>query len=245
MAKQQKGVVAAPSVARRMWRVLRAVLYMRRCGMPSAGRKLAMDLHLLLHRGKIAGKALGDLLTFHHRENAAAGGFSSSYAAGAGSSSSCRALEDPGLTAHEPSSRARRREAQFSCSNTASADLGGRSRRRNDGYLQYHDYDAADVARAFAMLDDYDDGLFGDDNREHPAPASYALRRIAAESPAASVGSRDGGDAQVDRQADEFIRRFYEQLRAQRSAASTPDYYYAAASPCVSTTPRAIAAGIA
>jgi hypothetical protein len=94
MAKQQQGVVA-----RRMWRVLRAVLYMLRRGMPSAGRKIAMDLH----RSKIAGKALGDLLTFFHRD-----------AAGGGGSSSCRALEDPGLAVHEPSSRARRREAQFS-----------------------------------------------------------------------------------------------------------------------------------
>jgi hypothetical protein len=29
----------------------------------------------------------------------------------------------------------------------------------------------------------------------------------------------------VEREADEFIRRFYEQLRAQQSLAATPDYY--------------------
>jgi hypothetical protein len=35
----------------------------------------------------------------------------------------------------------------------------------------------------------------------------------------------------VNREADEFIRRFYEQLRAQQSLAATPDYYgYAAGS---------------
>jgi hypothetical protein len=118
MAKQQG---AEPSVARRMWRVLRAVLYMLRRGVPS-GRKLAMDLHLLLRRGKFAGKALGDLLTSHHR------GAGSHY--GAAGKFSCLALH-PGLAVHEPSPRARR-EVEFSCSNTPSVatSLGKRSRRR-------------------------------------------------------------------------------------------------------------------
>uniref|UniRef100_A0A0A8XPX8 Uncharacterized protein n=1 Tax=Arundo donax TaxID=35708 RepID=A0A0A8XPX8_ARUDO len=60
--------------------------------------------------------------------------------------------------------------------------------------------------------------------------------------------ARDADDAEVDRQADEFIRRFYEQLREQKSAASTPDYYgyYTAPSPYTGgRTPRPVAAGIA
>ncbi|KAK3156415.1 hypothetical protein QOZ80_2AG0106980 [Eleusine coracana subsp. coracana] len=255
--KQQPGVVAVsssePSVARRMWRVLRAVLYMLRRGVPS-GRKLAMDLHLLLHRGKVAGKALGDLLTSHHGHHRDAAGTAFAVdGAGAGSSSfSCRAL-DPAAAVHEPCSR-RRREVEFSCSNTPTNGLlGGKRGRRNrrDGLPQYYNYDAADVARVFELLND--DGLFGDAADEQPAaavktPAAYAtpsparlLWAFARSSPAKSPAASSG---EVDRRADEFIRRFYEQLRAQRSAASTPDYY-GAASPYVSTsrrTPRAIAA---
>ncbi|RCV04768.1 hypothetical protein SETIT_1G027700v2 [Setaria italica] len=299
----QQGVVAPaaePGVARRLWRVVRAVLYMLRRGLPS-GRKLAMDLHLLLHRGKIAGRALGELfLAFHHGHGHGRHAAAFSYA-GAGSGAggagpfSCRAL-DPSLAVHEPAPRGRR-EVEFSCSNTPSsaANTGGlglgllgagKRRRRGSrkdhgdggGYLhqQYCSYyDAAEVARVFEMLNDDDGGqyrLFTDDGeaaaasaatsatatpsptrllywaavaRGSPAPRSRATPRLA-DSPAA-----DG--AGVDRQADEFIRRFYEQLRAQRSAASTPDYYSyttaAAAGASPYTTPRArrpvVAAGIA
>ncbi|GJN19396.1 hypothetical protein PR202_gb06672 [Eleusine coracana subsp. coracana] len=255
--QQQQGVVSVsssePSVARRMWRVLRAVLYMLRRGVPS-GRKLAMDLHLLLHRGKVAGKALGDLLTSHHGHHRDAAPFAVDGAAARSSSFSCRAL-DPAAAVHEPCSR-RRREVEFSCSNTPTSGLlGGKRGRRNrrDGLPQYYNYDAADVARVFELLND--DGLFADADDQPaavktPTPAAYATpsparllwafaRSSPAKSPAAAASS-----GEVDRRADEFIRRFYEQLRAQRSAASTPDYY-AAASPYVSSsrrTPRAIAA---
>jgi hypothetical protein len=318
--QQQQGVVAAAAehggVARRLWRVVRAVLYMLRRGLPS-GRKLAMDLHLLLHRGKIAGRALGELfLAFHHGHHGHRHAAAFSYAGGSGSGSggaggpfSCRAL-DPSLAVHEPAPRGRR-EVEFSCSNTpassAAANTGGglglgllgagkRRRRRKDrddgfggGYLhqqqQYSSsyYDAAEVARMFEMLNDDGDGqsyrLFTDDAAEPASASSAATSATATPSPArllywAAVArggspaprsssrattprlaeSSPADGAGVDRQADEFIRRFYEQLRAQRSAASTPDYYgytSAAAGPSPYVTPRArrpaavVAAGIA
>ena len=79
--QQHEGAVAAaePSVARRLWRVVRAVLYMLRRGLPS-GRKLGMDLQLLLHRGKVAGGRF--LASAQHGRHAAA--FSSHAGAGAG-----------------------------------------------------------------------------------------------------------------------------------------------------------------
>ncbi|CAN6237635.1 unnamed protein product [Urochloa humidicola] len=313
--KQQSAVAPAPAAepgaARRLWRVVRAVLYMLRRGLPS-GRKLAMDLSLLLHRGKIAGRALGELLVlaFHHGHghgrHAAAFPYAGSgdiAGGGHGSHFSCRAL-DPTLAVHEPAPRGgRRREVEFSCSNTPSSVSGGggalgllgggkRRRRRKDhrggggdgdnsgGYLHYCcNYDAAEVARMFEMLNDDDGGgepgaaayssSAGTSAAATPSSATQLLYWAAvagAASPAAMMASSrssrtpraagspsaaapaDGG-AGVDRQADEFIRRFYEQLRAQRSAASTPDYYAAggvAVSPYV--TPRArrpAAAGVA
>ncbi|KAG2649672.1 uncharacterized protein LOC120655175 [Panicum virgatum] len=286
--QQQQGqgavVAAEPGAARRLWRVVRAVLYMLRRGLPS-GRKLAMDLSLLLHRGKIAGKALGELfLAFHHGRHGAA----FPYAGGAGHGAfSCRAL-DPSLAVHEPAPRGRR-EVEFSCSNTPSAGpsrsggglglLGAGKRRRrgthhddsaSGGYLQHSTYyDAAEVARVFEMLNG-DDGdhcyrAFISDDAEPtsaasatPSPAQllyWAVARSPAVAAAAkgrraprATDSPADGAAGVDRQADEFIRRFYEQLRAQRSAASTPDYYGHAAGASPYTTPRArrpVAAGIA
>lgn len=294
---------AEPSAARRLWRVVRAVLYMLRRGLPS-GRKLALDLHLLLHRGKLAGKALGDLfLAFHHhhhhsRHHAAAFSYTAGGAGvGGGGAFSCRAL-DPTLAVHEPAPRTRR-EVEFSCSNTPSSTsrglslLGRRRRSNNDrqshhrqsrhhdessaSYLQCWNYDAAEVARVFEMLNDDDGALFsGDDDgaaAESAATSAAATptrmqmmfwavagscspvvrsrtprRVVTGESPAAAA---EGG-VEVDRKADEFIRRFYEQLRAQRSAASTPDYhgsYGGAAGVSPYTTPRArrpaIAAGTA
>ncbi|EAY85230.1 hypothetical protein OsI_06602 [Oryza sativa Indica Group] len=92
-----KVVAAEPGVARRLWRVVRAVLYMLRRGLQApSGRKLAMDLHLLLRRGKIAGKALGHLVTFHHHHHNHGHGFSASAAAAGSSSLSCRGI-DPAL----------------------------------------------------------------------------------------------------------------------------------------------------
>jgi hypothetical protein len=49
------------TAARRLWRVARAVLYMLRRGVLPSGRKLAIDFR----RGRIAGKALGDFVSFH------------------------------------------------------------------------------------------------------------------------------------------------------------------------------------
>ena len=286
--QQQQGqgavVAAEPGAARRLWRVVRAVLYMLRRGLPS-GRKLAMDLSLLLHRGKIAGKALGELfLAFHHGRHGAAFPYAGSSSAGGHGPFSCRAL-DPSLAVHEPAPRGRR-EVEFSCSNTPSSAarggglglLGAGKRRRrgshhrddsgSGGYLQYSSYDAAEVARVFEMLNG-DDGdhcyrAFISDDAEPtsaasatPSPAQllyWAVARSPAVAAAAkgrraprATDSPADGAAGVDRQADEFIRRFYEQLRAQRSAASTPDYYGHAAGASPYTTPRArrpVAAGI-
>uniref|UniRef100_A0A0E0CIB7 Uncharacterized protein n=1 Tax=Oryza meridionalis TaxID=40149 RepID=A0A0E0CIB7_9ORYZ len=283
-----------PGVARRLWRVVRAVLYMLRRGLAPSGRKLAMDLHLLLRRGKIAGKALGHLVTFHHHHHNHGHGFSASAAAAGSSSLSCRGI-DPALAVYEPS-RGRRREVEFSCSNTPSSTTGGggggggllgrrrrnRHHRRDEHEYSYsysndaggsgyydHGYDAAYVARVFEMLND-SEHLFNDDDdaavapataettplwtpaRSHhshsPAPAAPSRHRgRITDSPfAASNGDEAGGGAQqqVDRKADEFIRRFYEQLRAQRNVAATPDYY--GASPYAGRrAPRPVAAGIA
>ncbi|KAG2612252.1 uncharacterized protein LOC120704825 [Panicum virgatum] len=251
-----------PNMARRLWHVVRAVLYMLRKGVSK--RKLAMDLHLLLQRGKIAGKALGNLMTahghHHHHDKAAA----EAAVPPPPPQFSCRAL-DPALAVYDPRGG---REVEFSCSNTPSYPSlhliptgkrrsRGNSRRSthrgaNGAEPGWYNYDAADIARVFEILNNNEQLLGGGGGDASPGaeqPSPLAL--IATPSPAlwASFGRtpahvrqlritdspfplRDdaaGDGGQVDREAEEFIKKFYDQLRTQQSLATTtatPDYSY-------------------
>uniref|UniRef100_K3Y2B0 Uncharacterized protein n=1 Tax=Setaria italica TaxID=4555 RepID=K3Y2B0_SETIT len=106
--QQQQGMVAAaePGVAWRLWWVVRDVLDMLRRGLPS-GRKVAMDLHLLLHHGKIAGRVVGEIfLTFHHGHHSSHSAVFSYAGAGVDSRGGGRAFScctlDPSLAVKEP-----------------------------------------------------------------------------------------------------------------------------------------------
>jgi len=247
-----------PNMARRLWHVVRAVLFMLRKGVSK--RKLAMDLHLLLQRGKIAGKALGNLMTAHghHHNNAAA-----EAAVPPPPQFSCRAL-DPALAVYDPRGG---REVEFSCSNTPSYPSlhlipTGKRRRRGNSRRSTHrgangaepgwyNYDAADIARVFEILNNNeqllgagsDDASPGADDQPSPlaliatpSPALWAsfgrtpahvrqLRITDSPFPLRDDAAGDGG--QVDREAEEFIKKFYDQLRTQQSlatATATPDY---------------------
>ncbi|KAL6603930.1 hypothetical protein ACP70R_044291 [Stipagrostis hirtigluma subsp. patula] len=243
------------NMARRLWHVVRAVLFMLRKGMSK--RKLAMDLHLLLQRGKIAGKALGKLMTAHghHNDNAAAAG-----APPPPQSFSCRAI-DPALAVYNPRGG---REVEFSCSNTPSYPSlhlipTGKRRRRsnrrthrgaNGAEPGWYNYDAADIARVFEILNNKEHLLAaggGDDTSagaEQPSPLAVLaatpspalwpsfgrtpahvrqLRITDSPFPLRDDAAGDGG--LVDLEAEEFIKKFYEQLRTQQSlAGATPDY---------------------
>ena len=249
-----------PNMARRLWHVVRAVLFMLRKGVSK--RKLAMDLHLLLQRGKIAGKALGNLMTahghHHHHDKATA----EAAVPPPPPQFSCRAL-DPALAVYDPRGG---REVEFSCSNTPSYPSlhlipTGKRRRRGNSRRSTHrgangaepgwyNYDAADIARVFEILDNNeqllgagsDDASPGADDQPSPlaliatpSPALWAsfgrtpahvrqLRITDSPFPLRDDAAGDGG--QVDREAEEFIKKFYDQLRTQQSlatATATPD----------------------
>uniref|UniRef100_A0ACD5TKF6 Uncharacterized protein n=1 Tax=Avena sativa TaxID=4498 RepID=A0ACD5TKF6_AVESA len=210
-----------PGLARRLWHVVLAVCHMLRRGL---GRKrLTMDMHLLLGRGKLAGRALRGLLahpTAGHHHIAAS------------SSTSTRAS----FYGH------RAREVEFSCTTTPSyphyyglfpfKGRGGRGGGRGD----YGGLDAAAVARAFEMMSaDVESG------RATPAVApgatpspmvAWILGRSPAgvrplrvtDSPFPVVPEGGGCNERVDAECDDFIQRFYQQLRMQHSVATTPEY---------------------
>lgn len=58
-----------PIVAKKFWRMVRVVFFMLRKGISKG--KLMIDLNMMMKRGKIAGKALQNLM-FHHSHNWAA-----------------------------------------------------------------------------------------------------------------------------------------------------------------------------
>ncbi|KAJ0977421.1 hypothetical protein J5N97_012895 [Dioscorea zingiberensis] len=196
----------SPAIGKRLWHILRLLYVMLRNGI--CKRKLMLDLHLLLHRGKLAGKALSNLLSLHHHHHH----HSAASQGGAHFSSfSCRFM-DPNLAFYDP------REVEFSCSNTP-------IKRKHRHH--HHHYDAADIARVFEFLNEVPDNV---SNVPSPSPGpvwpfgkspARPVRQLRVTDSPFPI-KEDDTDCRVDKAADEFIKRFYEQLRLQPSA--TPDY---------------------
>ncbi|KAL6619588.1 hypothetical protein ACP70R_031864 [Stipagrostis hirtigluma subsp. patula] len=218
-----------PGLARRLWHVVLAVCHMLRRGL--SRKRIMMDVHLLLGRGKLAGRALRGLIA----HPAGHGGHLAAYGTSVSSSSLA-------------SFYGRQREVEFSCTTTPSYPhyglfpFKGRGRGGGGGGRgargEYGGLDAAAVARAFEMLSaEVEAGGGGTPAvagvaTATPSPmVAWILGRSPAgvrplrvtDSPFPAV-PEDGcaGDERVDAEADDFIRKFYEQLRLQ-PAAATPE----------------------
>ncbi|KAG6521562.1 uncharacterized protein LOC122053930 [Zingiber officinale] len=184
------------SLARRVWDVICAA-----CGMIRKGfckHRVLMEVHLLLMRGKLAGKAITKLLLEHHRR------------------------PDSGIFPVDPLSLSfhRRDDVEFSCSSTPSPVSFFHSkllpgRRRGDRT-------AAASAEALAL--EFETLVSA---AESPAtlfwqsPVAGRLRITDTPFPAREDGEADCG--RVDLQAEAFIKGFYEQLRMQQSLPATPE----------------------
>ena len=208
-----------PSITKKLLDIFRVVYYMLRKGISK--QKLMMDLHLLLKRGKIAGKALGNLMTFHHHHHHARPTHSFS----------CRSM-DPNLSFYNP------REVEFSCSNTPWIHHVGSGRRkhRKNNYSNC-DYEAvAAIAKAFEMLNNHE---ISDVESVLPSPSPapvlggfgkspMVVRQLRITDSPFPIKEDEVADGKVDKEAEEFIRRFYEQLRVQQTVAAvaTPEYNF-------------------
>ncbi|TVU17031.1 hypothetical protein EJB05_33038, partial [Eragrostis curvula] len=230
-----------PGMARRLWHVVLAVCHMLRRGL--SRKRIMMDVNLLLGRGKLAGRALRGLLAHPpggHGHGHGRGGHrltSASYGSAASSSLAS-------FYGHP-------REVEFSCTTTpsyppyyglfpfAGNSKAGRGGRRGE----YGGLDAAAVARAFEMLSaEVDAGggatpavgaaaTPGMASTATPSPmVAWILGRSPAgvrplrvtDSPFPAVPEDGCSNERVDAEADDFIKKFYEQLRMQPYAA-TPD----------------------
>ncbi|XP_074584702.1 uncharacterized protein LOC141840565 [Curcuma longa] len=227
------------SAAKRLWHIVRLLF------LGFSKNKLMVDLHLLLKRGKIAGKALTQLLVHHHQHHYqhhrhrhhhhhGGGGAASMYSA-----LTCRSM-DPDLAFYNP------REVEFSCSNTPSYPTFRRHRRRHRRYDDEED-DAAftkalEILYAEPDIDDDDNGR-GEEEEEvdYSSSASASTSPAIWKSPPAPVRQlrvtdspfplkeEEGeADGRIDQQSEEFIKKFREQLRLQQmiSPVAAPEYMH-------------------
>uniref|UniRef100_A0A0A9D0W1 Avr9/Cf-9 rapidly elicited protein 146 n=1 Tax=Arundo donax TaxID=35708 RepID=A0A0A9D0W1_ARUDO len=214
-----------PGFGKRVMHVLRSVYHMLRRGL--CRNRLMMDLQLLFGRGKLAGKALRNLVAAANHPHGA-----HIVAAGAGRGAEA-ASSSSGLSfSHNP------RDVEFSCTTTPSYAPGSshlfpfRIRGRGAGRGSGGRLNVAEVARVFEMMNAEEAGAGAETPSVAGATPSPMLALSLGRSPAGVRQLRvtdspfpvepEGVDERVDAEADNFINKFYEQLRLQQAFA-TPD----------------------
>ncbi|CAK7337482.1 unnamed protein product [Dovyalis caffra] len=199
---------STPEVGKKLWHIVRVILFMVRKGI--AKSRIIADLHLMLKRGnKLAGKAIGNLLfhNYHH------------------SSFSCRSNDALSFTSP--------REYEFSCSNTPANSFYPFSthKRKHHHFAKSYKYnDVTTVASVQKMLEMLNNHEVNATVEASPltlpgfgkSPMVRQLRITDSPFPL-----KDEGDSQVDKQAEEFIKKFYKDLKLQKTTASafeTPNH---------------------
>ncbi|XP_018839148.1 uncharacterized protein LOC109004895 [Juglans regia] len=186
-----------PVIAKRIWSIVRVAFFMLRKGISK--RKLMLDLNMMMKRGKIAGKAITNLMFNHnHHHNAASSA---------------------------------PREYEFSCSNTPNYTFHLSNKRRHHSHNNHHHSHFFSCAHAPATLDDdlatmnaVKAVLMEMLNNEAAVEASPALPGFGRSPMVRQLRITDSPfplreadeDSHVDKAAEEFIERFYKQLRQQK-----------------------------
>ncbi|XP_010548692.1 PREDICTED: uncharacterized protein LOC104820041 [Tarenaya hassleriana] len=194
----------AQAAAKRLWKVVRIVYYMVKTCM-SKSKLMQLDLNLILKRGNKA------VTSLHHRRRRRHRGGPADVMA----SVSCRSDADV------ISSALVLREYEFSCSNSPANPFAPFSKRKR--YRGGYDEKAAAaiaVQRVFQLLEDGNDN--GDDEPftvagDSPLVVFPAVRVTDSPFPVKDEG---GDDNLVDKAAEEFIKRFYKNLKLQKNMAT-------------------------
>ncbi|XP_050220336.1 uncharacterized protein LOC126670614 [Mercurialis annua] len=198
---------STPDVAKKLWHIVRIAFFMLRKGIPKS--RIMVDLNLMLKRGnKLAGKTIYNLM--HHHNNI--------------SSLSCRSND--ALNFISP------KEYEFSCSNSPASfyPFMNLHKKKHHGHLHFpksYKYDdvstVAAVQKMLEMLNCHDQVEasplvmpgFG------KSPMVKQLRITDSPFPL-----KDDGDGQVDKAAEEFIKKFYKDLKSQKSTGSVLESPY-------------------
>ncbi|KAM3308172.1 hypothetical protein P3S67_009916 [Capsicum chacoense] len=185
-----------PVIAKKFWKIVHVAYFMLKKGL-SSKRKLMFDLNLLMKRGKIAGKTAIQNLMFHDHKN---------------------------TQGHHSSSK---EYYEFSCSNRPAFHLPFHLNKRNNKHSHHavpaieHDDVIMINAAVFKALEVL--------QSETASPALPGFGRTPTvrqlritDSPFPLRDGADEGDmmSHVDEKADEFISRFYRDLRREASASA-------------------------
>ncbi|KAF7843395.1 uncharacterized protein G2W53_000300 [Senna tora] len=201
-----------PVMAKRVWSIARVVYYMLRKGISKG--KLMLDLNIFLkRRTKLAGKAIANLISLHHHHAAAA--------------------SSPDAAAAHLQFSAARGEYEFSCSNTPNNYLHNffptKHNRHSHFFACAHapltlDDDVAGVNNALRvtleMLENNKGKSVVEAAAASPALPGFGRTPMArqlrvTDSPFPVQDGDEDRDHQVDKAAEEFIKRFYKELRKQ------------------------------
>ncbi|CAL5199932.1 unnamed protein product [Lathyrus oleraceus] len=183
-----------PVISKKVWSLVRVAFFMLRKGISKG--KLMMNLNMILkRRSKLTGKAIANLISHHPHH---------------GGSTSNR-------HSHQFTSS---REYEFRCSNTPNHffSIGKRHRTHNHNHNNFftrsnapsaHDDEVTTVNAMKAMLEMLN-------NDQAIAEASQAnVRQLGVADSSSPLIDEDKKDNKVDKAAEDFIKRFYSQLRKQ------------------------------
>lgn len=197
-----------PVVAKKVWNIVRVLFFMLRKGI--AKSKIVAEFHMMLKRGKLAGKALVNSLMLHHHYGAF----------------TCRS-HDTHLSFISP-----RTEYEFSCSNSPAANpfRATNKRIKHHHFSRYSKSCQYDDVSTLSAVQKVLEMLNNDKVEASPlvtlpgfgkSPIGRQLRVTDSPFPL-----KDEGDSQVDLAAEEFIKRFYKDLNLQKTLAAIDSPYH-------------------
>ncbi|XP_021891937.1 uncharacterized protein LOC110810167 [Carica papaya] len=197
----EENLAVPPVMAKRIWSIVRVILFMVRKGLPKTNPML--HLNMLFKRGKIAGsKAIANLIYHHHS--------SSSLAAAVAAASS-------GIP----------RDYEFSCTNTPAYTFTASLQPPNIKIKLKNHFLAC--AGAQTVNEDEEDAISSNNDCQvkemmtaspvlpgfgRLTPLVRPLRITDSPFPLRDVEDEDNG--YVDKAAEEFIQRFYKELKLQK-----------------------------
>ncbi|XP_062090878.1 uncharacterized protein LOC133797098 [Humulus lupulus] len=226
-------------VAKKLWNIVRVVFIMMRKGLSKS--KIMVEFHMLMKRGKLAGKALAQNFVLNHAT------FSSS-SISTGGGFGCRSNDAVSFISP--------REYEFSCSNSPAAfnnlykTFGHFNKRSNKHHYftkssgaNNTNYDYDDVSNTVNAVQKVLFEMYNmnhNNNSSHIYPSSTVEASPLVTLPGfgkSPMGMKqlritdspfplnyEGGDTQVDSKADDFIKRFYRNLKMQGTPARSQVY---------------------
>ncbi|XP_027343924.1 uncharacterized protein LOC113856337 [Abrus precatorius] len=189
-------------VGKKLWNIVRILFFMLRKGI--AKSKIVVEFHLMLKRGKLAGKAMVNNLMLNHYYD----------------SFTCRSHD----TLISP------REYEFSCSNSPDIPIKRKHRHFNRFSKSYKYDDVSTLTAVQKVLEMLNNDKVVVEPNNSPlftlpgfgkSPIGRQLRVTDSPFPL-----KDEGDSHVDAAAEEFIKKFYKDLNLQKKMAPLESPYH-------------------